>query len=238
MIISFIASGCKIIYHYITNNIIKNKEKSKMKKIIMGCTVMAAIALMSTACSNQNKTVKEVDTTAVEETTTEQEQQSLKKMTEQGNPLEVNLAEISEENDGKYKAWLKISTAYDDTLSMYNTDSVPAGTTAIVVDMEISGMDISDTTLYWCYELTSGEDQISVWNDSSPSDKLTVNGDGKYRMVFDAKKALGGTIDNIGSLQIVSPGFDEKTATKVKVISAGYLGGDADISDYVTGKVE
>ena len=131
-----------------------------MKKIIMGCTVMAAIALMSTACSNQNKTVKEVDTTAVEETTTEQEQQSLKKMTEQGNPLEVNLAEISEENDGK------------------------------------------------------------------------------YRMVFDAKKALGGTIDNIGSLQIVFPGFDEKTATKVKVISAGYLGGDADISDYVTGKVE
>lgn len=135
-------------------------------------------------------------------------------MTEQGNPLEVNLAEIAEENDGEYKAWLKISTAYDETLSMYNTDSVPAGTTAIVVDMEISGMDISDTTLYWCYELTSGEDQISVWNDSSLSDKLTVNGDGKYRMVFDAKKALGGTIDNIGSLQIVFPGFDEKPVRK------------------------
>ena len=58
------------------------------------------------------------------------------------------------------------------------------------------------------------------------------------KMVFDAKKALGGTIDKIGSLQIVFPGFDETTGTKVKVISAGYLGGDADISDYVTGKLE
>ncbi|MDD6234854.1 MAG: hypothetical protein PUB17_06725 [Lachnospiraceae bacterium] len=209
-----------------------------MKKIIMGCTVMAAIALMSTACSNQNKTAKEVDTTAVEETITEQEQQSLKKMTEQGNPLEVNLAEIAEENDGEYKAWLKISTVYDELLSMYNSDSVPAGTTAIVVDMEISGMDISETTLCWCYELTTGENLISVWDDSSASDKLTVKEDGRYRMVFDAKKALGGTIDKIGSLQIVFPGFDETTGTKVKVISAGYLGGDADISDYVTGKLE
>lgn len=50
-----------------------------MKKIIMGCTVMATIALMSVACSNQKNTVKEVDTTAAEETITEQEQQLLKK---------------------------------------------------------------------------------------------------------------------------------------------------------------
>lgn len=118
---------------------------------------------------------------------------------------------------------------------MYNSDSVPAGTTGVVVDFEVSGMDIDESELHWCYELVSGEDTVSLWDESSPADKLTIKEDGKYRMVFDAQKALGGTLDSIGSLQIVFPGFDETTETKVKVLSAGYTDAPAQDWIWVTG---
>ena len=115
---------------------------------------------------------------------------------------------------------------------MYSSDSVPEGATGIVVDFTVSGMDVDEATLYWCYELVSGGETLSVWDDTSPADKLTINGDGSYRMVFDAEKALGGTIDSICSLQIVFPGISETTTTSVTVDSAGYVDSSMNISDF------
>ena len=226
----------------IIENIKNKKEILGMHKKIIGSIMVAAVALMAVACSNQSndggETVKtqvteQEQTTAEEKTGTE-----LRKMTEQGNPLEVDLSEIAEKSGDGYNAWLKISTVYDETLSMYNIDSVPAGTTGIVVDFEISGMDIDKSELHWCYEIVSNGETVSLWDTSSPADKLTITEDGKYRMVFDAQKALGGTIDSIGSLQIVFPGFDETTSAKVKVTSAGYTDALAQDWDFVTEKAE
>lgn len=213
------------------------------RKILFGAAcAVAAFSLMG--CSNSKAQKENAKTTGAEmEVNTEMTKEEkndvqLISMREQGNPLEVNLCEIAEESSDTYNAWLKISTAYDDTLSMYSVDSIAAGTKAIVVDFTVSGMDIDESVLYWCYEITSDGNTISLWDDTSAADKLTITGDGTYRMVFDADKALGGTIESIGSLQIVFPGFDDLTATKVKVLSAGCLNQDEVIDDYVTGEIK
>lgn len=217
------------------------------RKILIGA-VCALTAFSMIGCSNSkgqdetNNTVEnqgEVNNEKTEpETETEKADSALISMREQGNPLEVNLSEIAEEGADTYNAWLKISTAYDDTLSMYSVDSIAAGTKAVVVDFTVSGMDIDEAVLYWCYEITYDGNTISLWDDSSAADKLTITGDGTYRMVFDANKALGGDIESVGSLQIVFPGFDDLTETKVTVLSAGCLGQDAVVDDYVTGEVK
>ena len=211
-----------------------------MYKKIIGGVVVVSMAIMAVACSNKADSTKTTEAvteaaTKVEQEVTTEAEQELKSMSEQGNPLEVNLSEIAEKSGDTYKAWLKISTVYDPELSMYNSDSVPAGTTGVEVDFEVSGMDIGESELHWCFELVSGEDTVSLWDESSPADKLTIKEDGKYRMVFDAQKALGGTLDSIGSLQIVFPGFDETTETKVKVLSAGYTDAPAQDWIWVTG---
>ncbi len=158
------------------------------------------------------------------------------RMVEQGNPLSVKLSDIAEESGDTFNAWIKISTAFDPELSMYQSDMIPEGTKGIVVDFTVEGMDIDGTVMYWCYQITSGGESISLWDDTSGADKLTVDGNGSYRAVFDAQKALGGDIDKIESLQLVFPGISETTSTVVTVDYAGYIDGSMDLSDFVTGK--
>ncbi len=208
-----------------------------MRKIICVMAAVMTAALLFSACSNGESnggtggTVGESVSADAKESGTDSTSKA-NSMILQGNPTTINLAEIAEESEDTYNAWIKISTIYDPELSMYSSDSVPEGATGIVVDFTVSGMDVDEATLYWCYELVSGGETLSVWDDTSPADKLTINGDGSYRMVFDAEKALGGTIDSICSLQIVFPGISETTTTSVTVDSAGYVDSSMNISDF------
>ena len=195
-----------------------------------------------TGCGNNSgggaQTTTAPETTVAETTTPEEttaKQAAGKAMLEQGNPLEINLAEIVEKDSN---AWIKISTQFDPELSMYSYDSVSAGTAGIMVDFTVEDMDVDSATLYWCYQLTSGEKSISVWDTTSPAEQLTITGDGRYVMVFDANVALGGALDEIESLQIVFPGLSEDTSTVFEVNEARYLSSTEDMSVYVTGKVE
>lgn len=160
------------------------------------------------------------------------------KMMEQGNPLTVKLSDIAEAGGDDFKAWIKISTAFDPELSMYQSDMIPEKTAGIVVDFTVDGMDIDKTEMYWCYQITSGGESISLWDNTSAADKLTVDGDGSYRLVFDAGKALGGTIDLVESLQMVFPGISETTSTTVTVDYAGHIDQSMDMADFVTGKIQ
>lgn len=208
-----------------------------MRKIICVMAAVMTAALLFSACSN-GESNGETSGPAGESVSADAKESGAdstskaNSMILQGNPTTINLAEIAEESEDTYNAWIKISTIYDPELSMYSSDSVPEGTTGIVVDFTVSGMDVDEATLYWCYELVSGGETVSVWDDTSPADKLTINGDGSYRMVFDAEKALGGTIDSICSLQIVFPGISETTTTSVTVDSAGYVDSSMNISDF------
>ena len=206
-----------------------------MKRKICIVAAVMTMVVMCSACSNGKK---DADTTSeptkAVESTSEYQAPTPRAMISQGNPLSINLAEISELNNEAYNAWIKISTMYDPLLSMYCSDLVPAGTTGIVVDFTVSDMDVEEATLYWCYQITTGENTISVWDNSSPADKLTIKGDGSYRMVFDAEKALGGPIDAIGSLQIVFPGITDTSTTKFTVTAAGYLDSSMNVADFVT----
>lgn len=212
----------------------------KKRWFISVLTVTAAILLSS--CSNDSVndgtedvtkgTVLNEQTSAPEQTLGEGKPATA--MREQGNALSINLSEIAEESDDTYNAWIKISTVYDPELSMYESDSIAAGAKGVVVDFTVSDMDIDEATLYWCYELNAGGATVSLWDDTSKAEKLTVKGDGSYRMVFDAQKAVGGTIDSVGSLQIVFPGVPENTTTKFTVTSAGYVDSSMEISDFQT----
>ncbi len=208
-----------------------------MRKIICVMAAVMTAALLFSACSN-GESNGETSGPAGESVSADAKESGAdstskaNSMILQGNPTTINLAEIAEESEDTYNAWIKISTIYDPELSMYSSDSVPEGATGIVVDFTVSGMDVDEATLYWCYELVSGGETLSVWDDTSPADKLTINGDGSYRMVFDAEKALGGTIDSICSLQIVFPGISETTTTSVTVDSAGYVDSSMNISDF------
>ena len=208
-----------------------------MRKIICVMAAVMTAALLFSACSN-GESNGETSGPAGESVSADAKEigadstSKANSMILQGNPTTINLAEIAEESEDTYNAWIKISTIYDPELSMYSSDSVPEGATGIVVDFTVSGMDVDEATLYWCYELVSGGETLSVWDDTSPADKLTINGDGSYRMVFDAEKALGGTIDSICSLQIVFPGISETTTTSVTVDSAGYVDSSMNISDF------
>lgn len=208
-----------------------------MKKTAGVVAIMLAMTIILSACSNETKntdtnTAPSENQTEVSQTEPEDAAPKANVMIEQGNPLSINLADIAEASDDTFNAWIKISTMYDPDLSMYVSDLVPAGTTGIVVDFTVSDMDVDEATLYWCYELTSGENTISLWDNTSPAEKLTIKEDGSYRMVFDAEKALGGPIDAIGSLQIVFPGLSETTTTKFTVTSAGYLDSSMNVSDF------
>ncbi len=197
-----------------------------MKKISMGI-ILLVILVTIVACSSNKEEDVGVDTTnplstekdldAEQQETTDTPVLTTVNMIEQGNPKKINLADIAEINNDVVNAWIKLSTQFDPTQSMYNYDSLAKDTMAIAVTFSVSDFDIGETTLYWCYQLKSGDKETSVWDKSSPTDTLTIKEDGTYQMVFDAQKALEGTLDEIESLQIVFPCKSETTGTNINV---------------------
>lgn len=154
-------------------------------------------------------------------------------MVKQGNPTSINLADIAETD----KAWIKISTQFDKDLSMYMYDTIPSGTCAIAVKFTISDFDCGESNLYWGYQLISGGETYAVWDGTSVADTLTVTDNGKYMIVFDAQKAIGGNIDTIESFQLVFPCGSESTTTKVSVNSVKCITDPAELEYFVTGPV-
>ena len=135
-----------------------------MRKRMAITLVTVLMAGILTGCGNNSSNETQTTTTeesTIAETTTEEtiteKAEAGKAMLEQGNPLEINLAEIVEKDNN---AWIKISTQFDPELSMYSYDSVPAGTAGIMVDFTVEDMDVESAALYWCYQLKSGEKSI------------------------------------------------------------------------------
>ncbi|MBE5940110.1 MAG: hypothetical protein E7266_06910 [Lachnospiraceae bacterium] len=207
-----------------------------MKLRNLACIMVVAVCCLTACGSNDKDTNKETTTQA--ETTEGNVAASAKKLLEQGNPKKINLVDIVEGKDDDWKAWIKVSTAFDPTLSVYSTDSVPAGTQAIVVTFKVDNMDCEQQEMYWCYQLITADGTVSLWNDTSAADKLTVIGDGTYQFVFDATKALGGAIQTVESFQMVLPGLTETTTTTVEFVSAVALTDAKDISMYESKKLD
>lgn len=201
---------------------------------------IACAAVMLAGCGNKTKSdettaqaTESSEAVSKEESSAEVEpESSVKKMLDQGNPHKVVLGEIAEED----KSWIKVSTAFDETLSMYSCDSISQGVTAVVVDFEVSGLETESATVYWCYMVDANGETISLWDDTSTADRLEITEDGKYRIVFDTRKALGAPMDSIQSLQLVFTNVSEETKTELTVESAGYVT-DEDISSLVSGKL-
>ena len=208
-----------------------------MKFTKLFCLIVAAVLLL-TACGTNGgaETTAPVQTTAPEETV--KTAASAVKLLEQGNPKKIPLMDIVEESSEDWKAWIKVSTAFDPELSVYSSDMVPANTQAIVVTFKVSNMDCGQQTMYWCYQLIGENGTVSVWNDTSPTDQLTVTGDGTYQFVFDATKALGGAIVTVESLQMVFPGLTETTTTTVELLEAKAITDASDIGLFTSGKLE
>ena len=208
----------------------------KLRKLLC---IMVVAACFLTGCSSEDATEKESTTKAKTEGTTEKQEQTIgKKLLEQGNPKSINLVDIVEEGDSDWKAWIKVSTAFDPTLSVYSKDSVPAGTQAVVVTFNVSNMDCEKQDMYWCYQIITENATVSLWNENSEADKLTITGDGKYQFVFDATKALGEPIQTVESLQMVFPGLTENTTTKVEFVSAVALDNADDIAKFESKKLD
>lgn len=164
-------------------------------------------------------------------------------MLKQGNLTSFNLNTIAETN--KAEIYIKISTQFDPDLSMYDYSSMPEGTKAIAVTYDISGFDQGSAPMYWCYQLQGGDytaKSLSCWDASSPTDKITVDADGRYMLVFNAKAALNGDLTLIESLQMVfacgSVDAAASTATKFKCIGVECITDEAELANYVSGKVE
>lgn len=196
------------------------------------------VACCLVGCAGGEADVKEPASADEQVSTDENVAASAKKLLEQGNPKKINLVDIVEGSGDDWKAWIKISTAFDPTLSVYSTDSFPSETKAVVITFSVSNMDCEQQDMYWCYQLATADGSVSLWNDTSAADKLTVTGDGKYQFVFDATKALGGAITGVESLQIVFPGLTETTTTVVELESAIALTDEADISLYESKKLD
>ena len=203
--------------------------KKKLLVLMLACSMVISSCGQSGSDDGEKKTQattnEAADAGASGEETTQAPEEDENKwpLTAQGNPLAPDLNEILEEDEnGTYTAWIKISTQYDPELSMYLYDNIPEGTTKIVVDFSITGFDIpaGSTTAYWCYQLTAGGEGYSVWDESSPTEKLEITGDGDYTITFDAGQYLAGPIEEIQSLQIVFPGFNETTSTVIAVKEA------------------
>lgn len=159
-------------------------------------------------------------------------------LVKQGNPTKIYLAEIAEGKGKDCKAWIKVSTAFDPTLSVYSYDLIPENTEGFVVNFKVKDMDCGEQTMYWCYQFKTASGTVSLWNDSSAADKLTITGDGKYQFVFDAIKAIGEPILQVESFQMVFPGLSEDTTTIVELTGAQAVTDAADLSFFATGKVE
>ena len=200
-----------------------------------------ATAVLATGCGSKKTDNAAAETENKTTVATTQEAvakpQTARPMLEQGNSRTVALADIVEESGDEFRTWIKLSTLYDPLDSMYQADVIPEGTVAIVVDFTIENLE-SETEIFWNYQVQSGETGFSVWDTSSPADKLTVKEDGSYRLVFDAQTALGGTVDVIESLQFVIPSKTDTLTTTVTVNSAITLTDTADLEFYQTGALE
>lgn len=159
-------------------------------------------------------------------------------MVKQGNPTKIYLAEIAEGKGDDCKAWIKVSTAFDPTLSVYSYDVIPENTEGFVVNFKVKDMDCGEQTMYWCYQFKTASGTVSLWNDTSAADKLTITGDGSYQFVFDAIKAIGEPILQVESFQMVFPGISEETTTIVELTGAYAVTDAADLASFATGKVE
>ena len=208
----------------------------KLRKLL--CIMVVATCFL-TGCSSNEEAEKETETKAKTEAETDNKETAVgKKLLEQGNPKAINLLDIVEEDDTDWKAWIKVSTAFDPTLSVYSTDSISTGTQAVVVTFNVSNMDCEQQDMYWCYQIITADGTVSLWDDTSAADKLTITGDGKYQFVFDATKALGGPIQTVESLQMVFPGLTETTTTKVELVSAVALDNADDIAKFQSKKLD
>lgn len=163
---------------------------------------------------------------------------SARSLKEQGNPTKIYLADIVEGKGDDWKAWIKVSTAFDPTLSVYSYDLIPENTEGFVVNFKVKDMDCSEQTMYWCYQFKTASGTVSLWDDTSAADQLTITGDGTYQFVFDAIKAIGEPILQVESLQIVFPGLTENTTTIVELTGAKAVTNAADLAFFTTGKVE
>ncbi|MBQ8821365.1 MAG: hypothetical protein IJZ82_01865 [Lachnospiraceae bacterium] len=158
-------------------------------------------------------------------------------MFKMGNPASILLADIAEESGDAANAWIKVATAFDPELTVYDVTSMPANTIGIAVTFEVEDFDLGEATLYWCYQLKTADGTVSVWDTSSPTDTLTITEDGKYCLVFDANAALGAPIAQIESFQMVFP-CTTTTATEVELKSAVCCTTPEELTAYTTGKVE
>lgn len=209
----------------------------KLRKLLC---IMVVAACFLTGCSSDETAEKESTTTkARTEAETDNKETAVgKKLLGQGNPKAINLVDIVEEGDTDWKAWIKVSTAFDPTLSVYTTDSISADTQAVVVTFNVSNMDCEQQDMYWCYQIITADGTVSLWDNTSAADKLTITGDGKYQFVFDATKALGAPIQTVESLQMVFPGLSETTTTKVEFVNAVALDNVDDIAKFESKKLD
>lgn len=220
----------------------------KLRKLLC---MMAVAVLALTACGSKDKgedkdtqsTVEDAgqDATGTDEKDTESEAPkaaSAVRLVEQGNPKKINLVDIVEDGGDDWKAWIKISTAFDPELSVYSCDMVPENTAAVVVTFKVSNMDCTEQNMYWCYQLATADGTVSLWDNTSLADQLTVTGDGTYQFVFDATKALGAPISKVESLQMVFPGLTETTATVVELVEAQAITDESEIALFTSGKLD
>lgn len=163
---------------------------------------------------------------------------SVRSLKEQGNPTKIYLADIVEGKGSDWKAWIKVSTAFDPTLSVYSYDLIPENTEGFVVNFKVKDLDCGEQTMYWCYQFKTASGTVAVWNNSSTADQLTITGDGTYQFVFDAMKAVGEPILQVESFQMVLPGLTKDTTTIVEFLGAKAVTDAADLAFFATGKVE
>lgn len=217
------------------------------KLLVMLCFALILLA----ACGSKEQAADPTPTTAPTETPTPEptatstptpsptpQAASARSLKEQGNPTKIYLADIVEGKGSDWKAWIKVSTAFDPTLSVYSYDLIPENTEGFVVNFKVKDMDCGEQTMYWCYQFKTASGTVAVWNDTSTADKLTITGDGTYQFVFDAIKAVGEPILQVESFQMVFPGLTENTTTIVELTGAKAVTDAADLSFFSTGKVE
>lgn len=160
-------------------------------------------------------------------------------LTKQGNPTSFDLNSIAEEKDSKL--WIKVATAWDPKDSMYDVTSLPAGTKAIAVTFQITNFDQDKSLMYWCGSLTGNGKSSDIWDNSAPTDQMTIDSDGKYMFVFDAQKIFDGSLDSINSLQMVLPckSVDDaaKTKMKFKCLDVVAITDDSELSQYKSEKI-
>lgn len=207
---------------------------------LLTATLFTACASNDTASSDA--TLESVVEESVEATPTpepvEEKPASAKNMIMQGNPSTIYFADIAEASGDTFNAWIKVSTQFDPELSVYSYDTMPAGTTAIIVDFTINDPEIEDATVYWAYSLKTASESFSVWDGTSPADTLTLEGSGTYRLVFDAEKALGAPIETIESFQFVVPCLTDTCDTSITLKNATCITDASDLQYFETGKIE